>query len=154
MEGWESALYNVKALAPVCDDLAGEPAGRGSPGVEALGWSPAMRAELACWEGMGRPWSATPHPASPTLGAAAVYPPQDSEELASAAEALATTCDLLQEECPLPAVGGGEGAGDGASAAAGTAALRAALEGVQAAQAALTQRLAAGDDEGAAAAGS
>lgn len=24
VEGWESMLYHVKALAPVCDDLAGE----------------------------------------------------------------------------------------------------------------------------------
>lgn len=76
-----------------------------------------------------------------------MYPPQDVEELASAAEALATGCDLLREECPLPAASGGEQAGGGA-AAAGAAALRAALEGVQAAQAALAQQLAAGDGDG------
>lgn len=87
-----------------------------------------------------------------TCGAAAVYPPQDSEELASAAEALATTCDLLQEECPLPAAGGEQAEDSGA--AAGTAALQAALEGVQAAQAALAQQLAAGDGDGPAAADS
>lgn len=82
-----------------------------------------------------------------------MYPPQDSEELASAAEALATGCDLLQEECPLPlpagVAPGEEGPGAAAEGQAGVKReLAAALAKVEEAQAALSQQLAANDEEG------
>lgn len=81
-----------------------------------------------------RPGTAAPH-AHP---AAAVYPPQDPKELASAAEALATSCELLKDECPPS----GSGSAEEAAAAAATA-LLAPLEAVQQAHRELAAELAA-----------
>lgn len=75
------------------------------------------------------------------VAAAATYPPQDADELGSAAESLATTCDLLSEECPAPAT-----AGDGGAVAeAASAALQAALDAVHVAQGELAQALGGGE---------
>ncbi|KAL4459069.1 hypothetical protein ABPG75_013934 [Micractinium tetrahymenae] len=81
---------------------------------------------------------------------AATYPPQDAQELASAAEALATSCELLRDECPAAGAasssgGGGDGAQQQAEeggAAAPAAALLPPLEAVQAAHRELAAELA------------
>lgn len=82
--------------------------------------------------------------------AAATYPPQDAQELASAAEALATSCELLKDECPASsAASSGGGGGDGMQeqaeerAAAAAVALLAPLEAVQRAHRELAAELAA-----------
>jgi hypothetical protein len=87
--------------------------------------------------------------------AASAYPPQDSGELASAAEALATSCELLLEECPEPGspqAPPSSGPPDSMAAAGqasvgvqqGDAALQAAMGAVQQAHAALARELTAG----------
>jgi hypothetical protein len=80
--------------------------------------------------------------------AAAAYPPQEVEELACVAEALATSCELLLEECPLlfaatlasTAAGGKQ---QEASAADGSAALTKSMHAVQLAHQVLAQQLSA-----------
>jgi hypothetical protein len=76
-----------------------------------------------------------------------VYPPQDAGELSSAAESLATICDLLVDECPLPGAAGAaeqqEGPAEVQQQQAAAEALQAALRGVQAAQEQLAGQLTA-----------
>ncbi|KAL4859049.1 hypothetical protein ACK3TF_000833 [Chlorella vulgaris] len=106
--GWESMLYHIKTLAPLCDDLS-----------------------------------------------AAAYPPQEVEELACVAEALATSCELLLEECPLPAPSPSASTAAGgkqqeALAADGPAALTKSMHAVQLAHQVVAQQLSACSPEHAA----
>ncbi|EFN53154.1 hypothetical protein CHLNCDRAFT_136928 [Chlorella variabilis] len=104
VEGWESMLYHVKTLSPLCDDLS-----------------------------------------------AATYPPQDPEELASAAEALATSCALLLEECPegAPSAAADSAPAQEQSQERGPVALQAPMEEVMNTHRGLVQQLAAGNDDAA-----
>ena len=87
-----------------------------------------------------RTWDDGPHcppPPPPThraAAAAAAYPPQDGAELASAAESLAISCEVLCDECP-------RAPGAAAAAAGGESPLQAALQAVQLAHAQLAEVL-------------
>lgn len=152
-------LYHVKTLSPLCDDLSGarqpikaahhaEPlpiTGQQLRGGPQLPSTAPLCAALSssCPSTAPSRWSPAP--------AAATYPPQDPEELASAAEALATSCALLLEECPegAPSAAADSAPAQEQSQERGPVALQAPMEEVMNTHRGLVQQLAAGNDDAA-----